>query len=179
MSASIPERFAIMARLGPEDTLEAVPLGSNSSPLLTAGRDWAITRGSAGGSPAAGAPAAAAPALHYKDFAEAERLAAVAEGGGAGARVLRDLQAARNICAQPRFAFELCRASFRAHQLKQCAPAYVEKLKCDVKLLRAVDTLCRPQMAALTACLGGDGAARPPSECLKQLTAFDMCTEDW
>ena len=176
MSGSIPERFAIMSRLGPEDTLTAVQLPGNSGSLLTAGRDWAITRGGAG---AAAATAAGGAALHYKDFAEAERLAAVAEGGGAGARVLRDLQSARNICAQPRFAFELCRASFRAHQLKQCAPAYVEKLKCDVKLLRAVDTLCRPQMAALTTCLGGDGAAKPPSACLKQLTAFDMCTEDW
>ena len=174
MSGQIPERFAIMARLGPEDGMAAVPLAGNSSPQFTAGRDWAITRGAA-----AAASASASAELYYKDVAEAERLAAIAEGGGAGARVLRDLQASRNVCAQPRFSFELCRASFKAHQLKQCTPAYVERLKCDVKLLRAVDTLCRPQFAALTACLGGDGAPRPPSQCLRELTAFDVCTEDF
>ena len=147
--AGIPARFAIMSRLGPEDQLKAVPLSGNSGAFYTAGNDWAIVRGDASTSSSASASAsssssAASPPtadLYYKDVVEAERLQAVVEGPGAAARVLRDLASARHVCAQPRFAFELCRGSFRAHQLKQCTPAYVEKLKCEVKLARAVDIL--------------------------------------
>jgi len=168
--ATAPERFQIMARSGPEDSLRAVQLPTNSSELFTAGNDWAIVRGGAG--------APSSSELYYKDFAESERLASLVEGRGAAARVLRDLAGARHVCTQPRFAFELCRSSFRAHQLKQCTPAYVEKLKCEVKLARAVDVLCRPQMAALTGCLEGAGGAAP-SKCVAQLTAFDVCTENF
>ena len=165
---SVPDRVRIMSRSGPEDFLQAVRLSTNSSDLLTAGNDWAITRSSS-----------SSETLHYKDFTEAERLASTVEGNGSAARVLRDLATSRFLCTQPRFAFELCRASYRAHQLKQCTPAYVEKLKCGVKLARAVDTLCRPQMGALTACLDSAGSEKAPSKCLRELTAFDQCTEDW
>jgi len=165
---SVPDRVRIMARSGPEDLLQAVRLPTNSSDLLTAGNDWAITKSSTTTSN-----------LHYKDAKEAERLASVVEGNGSAARVLHDLATSRFLCTQPRFAFELCRSSYRAHQLKQCTPAYVEKLKCSVKLARAVDTLCRPQMGALTACLDSAGADKAPSRCLQELTAFDQCTEDW
>ena len=53
----------------------------------------------------------------------------------------------------------------------------VEKLKCGVKLMRAVDFLCRPQFTAFTACL--KGAASDKAKCLSEATAWDMCTESW
>jgi hypothetical protein len=53
----------------------------------------------------------------------------------------------------------------------------VEKLKCGVKLMRAVDFLCRPQFTAFAACL--KGAAGDKAKCLSQATEWDMCTESW
>jgi hypothetical protein len=77
---------------------QAVALQTNSSPAVTAGNDWAIRTG---------APAKGAKELHYKDFAEATKLAAMVESEGAEGRILRDLAASRYVCSQPRFAFEV------------------------------------------------------------------------
>ncbi len=135
---------------------QATQLTTNSSAELTAGPDWAITRSST----------PKESSLHYKDFKEAERLAAIVEGDGQDGRILKDLAKSRFICTQPRFALEvrtpvflkshvcsrlkcahvpshrsaphpspqLCKRSVRAHQVKQCTPAYVEQLKCEIKL---------------------------------------------
>ena len=72
---------------------------------------------------------------------------------------------------------QLCKANYKEHQQKQCAEPMVEKLKCGVKLMRAVDFLCRPQFTAFTACL--KGAAIDKAKCLSEATAWDMCTESW
>lgn len=79
-------------------------------------------------------------------------------------------------CTLPRSP-QICKANYKEHQQKQCAPAFVEKLKCGVKLMRAVDYLCRPEFSAFTACM--QGAAGDKSKCLSQATSFDMCTESW
>ena len=79
--------------------------------------------------------------------------------------------------ASPRAAPQICKANYKEHQQKQCTPAFVEKLKCGVKLMRAVDYLCRPEFSAFTACM--QGAAGDKSKCLAQATSFDMCTESW
>ncbi len=72
---------------------------------------------------------------------------------------------------------QLCKRSVRAHQLKTCTPTYVEHLKCNVKLARAVDVQCRPQFTTLAACL--KGASGDASKCVPQATKFDVCTESW
>lgn len=86
-----------MARSGPEDSLQAAQLPTNSSPELTAGPDWAIVRNKA----------VEASSLHYKDFAEAERLAALVESNGTESKILRDLADSRYVCTQPRFALQV------------------------------------------------------------------------
>ena len=247
MAGALETVWSIMARLGPEDALAAVPLPRNSSSFATAGNDWAIVKQKVDES-----------AFHYKDAAEAQRLAAIVESdrcavaharalvglngqrvslpccapyppsGSQDNRILRDLASTRYLCAQPSFALEvrrwsgvrampprmsphtvctfslpqLCQRSFRAHQLKQCTPVYVEHLKCSVKLCvrrgrgegggsahtldslphplpsaRAVDILCRPQYTSLTTCLRGAGG--DASQCIPQVTAFDTCTESF
>lgn len=147
-------RWEIMARSGPEDTLQPVQLSTNSSSQMTAGNDWAVGR------------VAPAKPLFYTDEAEAQRFTTQLESGGAASKVLRDLASARHVCAQPSYALEvrarrpaappyrggspspsppprrstpaphlqLCKRSFREHQLKQCSPAYVEVLRCHVKM---------------------------------------------
>ncbi len=72
---------------------------------------------------------------------------------------------------------QVCKRSVRAHQLKSCTPTYVEHLKCNVKLARAVDVQCRPQFTGLAACL--KGAAGDAGKCVAQATQFDVCTESW
>ena len=74
-------------------------------------------------------------------------------------------------------AAQMCKRSVRAHQLKSCTPTYVEHLKCNVKLARAVDVTCRPQFVSLAQCL--KGARGDASKCIAQATKFDVCTESW
>ena len=67
-------------------------------------------------------------------------------------------------------------------RVANCLPAAVEVEKCRVKLVRAVDLLCRAQLSALTACRAGaaaGGAAAQATACVRERTAFDVCTEDF
>ena len=91
-------RFHIMARSGPEDTLQAEQLTTNSGPSITSGADWAITRNTS---------SAATSSLYYKDYSEAEKFASIVEGSSAQSRIIRDLEKSRLICSQPRFAMEV------------------------------------------------------------------------
>jgi hypothetical protein len=88
-------RWEIMAKSGPEDTLQPVQLSTNSSSQLTAGNDWAVGR------------VAPAKPLFYTDEAEAQRFTTHLESGGAASKVLRDLASARHVCAQPSYALEV------------------------------------------------------------------------
>lgn len=68
MSSSLTSTsvWDVLSRLGPEDGLVAVAQ-PNSSPLVTAGADWAVTRGPLDESK-----------LYYKNGAETERFIAMA-----------------------------------------------------------------------------------------------------
>jgi hypothetical protein len=50
--------------------------------------------------------------------------------------------------------------------------------KCRVKLVRAVDLLCRSQLAAFTGCRDRAGASHATA-CVREQTAFAVCTEDF
>jgi len=68
MSSSLTSTsvWDVLSRLGPEDGIVAVAQ-PNSSPLVTAGADWAVTRGPLDESK-----------LYYKNGAESERFIAMA-----------------------------------------------------------------------------------------------------
>jgi len=50
--------------------------------------------------------------------------------------------------------------------------------KCRVKLVRAVDLLCRAQLSSYVACRAGAGDAQATA-CVRERTAFEVCTEDF
>ena len=153
----------ILSRLGPEDALTAERLSTNSSGLATAGPDYAIVatknldesalyykdKAEAHRFAAIAESSRCAAERHCARAPRAARAAAprahrrpvllaapppTATARSQENRILRDLQKSRYLCAQPAFAMELCVRGYRAHQVKACTPAYVEHLKCSVKL---------------------------------------------
>lgn len=156
--------FMVMQKEGPEDYVYTYKV-PNTSSQVTAGPDFAVGFRES------------IKQFSQHDIAEYNRFKDIAGNDGPAGQILRDMVDARNVCAKTSFNFYLCSKSVLPHQIKQCADAMNSHFGCLVKATRAVDTLCRKPFYDYVACMDKPGASI--KTCIKEHTAFDVCTEDF